>query len=250
MAKTTSQGRSIITCSNCRDNAPTSGKGRCNACAQYFRTHGVERPADLIERARRRKQGLRLCRVCRQFKPVAGFHSGQWDCKPCQVVNNRAWRERHPDFVPLDRRDPEVRARYREVRKAWRRTPNGRASLRQDIERRRLRLQADPAYRTRRQEIMRRVKWKRGRRMRAQFVAPVDFDYIVRRDRGLCGICRKPVNLRLRYPHPMAASMDHIVPLSRGGTHEPRNVRLAHTCCNSRKWAKTGPHGDQLMLIG
>lgn len=33
-------------------------------------------------------------------------------------------------------------------------------------------------------------------------------------------------------------TLDHVVPLARGGEHSYRNVKLAHPLCNSRKGAK------------
>lgn len=35
--------------------------------------------------------------------------------------------------------------------------------------------------------------------------------------------------------HPMAPSLDHKVPLSRGGAHVESNCALAHRICNIRK---------------
>ena len=71
---------------------------------------------------------------------------------------------------------------------------------------------------------------------------------IFERDGWRCGICGGPVDRRLRYPHPLSASLDHIVPLSEGGTHERANVQLAHFICNSRKGARAV--GEQLALVG
>ncbi|WP_193319017.1 HNH endonuclease [Nonomuraea phyllanthi] len=101
----------------------------------------------------------------------------------------------------------------------------------------------DPEYRARRAAIMRKVKFNRRRRLRAAFVEVVDPQYIFQRDQGVCQICRKRVRAG-------EWSLDHIIPLSRGGTHETANVRLAHKRCNSRKWANAGPGGDQLLLLG
>lgn len=42
--------------------------------------------------------------------------------------------------------------------------------------------------------------------------------------------------------------MDHIIPLSRDGTHSLDNVQLAHLKCNRVKHNTGG--GDQLRLIG
>jgi 5-methylcytosine-specific restriction endonuclease McrA len=64
---------------------------------------------------------------------------------------------------------------------------------------------------------------------------PID---IYERDIWLCGLCVKPVDPDSSYPNPMSASLDHIIPLSKGGTHTYENVQLAHLTCNLSKGAK------------
>lgn len=71
---------------------------------------------------------------------------------------------------------------------------------------------------------------------------------IYERDGWCCGLCRRQVDSRLKYPHPMSASLDHIVPLSLGGEHVRSNAQLAHLDCNVRKGA--GAAGEQLRLVG
>lgn len=78
-------------------------------------------------------------------------------------------------------------------------------------------------------------KANRRDRIRDVRVAPVRRAEIIERDRGLCQLCGDPVALEQRVPHPLAPTLDHVVPLARGGTHEPANVQLAHFICNSRK---------------
>lgn len=52
----------------------------------------------------------------------------------------------------------------------------------------------------------------------------------------LCGICGKPVDMSLRYPNPMSKTVDHIVPISRGGhPSDIENLQLAHLTCNLEK---------------
>ena len=55
------------------------------------------------------------------------------------------------------------------------------------------------------------------------------------RDGWICGICGELVDKNLVWPDPMSASLDHIIPLSRGGPHTLNNVQLAHLSCNTRK---------------
>lgn len=52
----------------------------------------------------------------------------------------------------------------------------------------------------------------------------------------ICGICGKPVDKTLRSPHPMSATVDHIIPVSKGGhPSDLSNLQLAHRSCNREK---------------
>ena len=73
----------------------------------------------------------------------------------------------------------------------------------------------------------------------------ISVEGIFRRDKGICQICGKPCNYNDfiikdgtfiaggDYP-----SVDHIVPLSKGGEHSWVNVRLAHRRCNTLEYKK------------
>lgn len=52
------------------------------------------------------------------------------------------------------------------------------------------------------------------------------------RDGWVCGICHRKVSPKNKYPHPLSASIDHILPIASGGTHTKDNVQLAHLSCN------------------
>lgn len=64
---------------------------------------------------------------------------------------------------------------------------------------------------------------------------PIDRLEIFERDDWTCGICRLPVEQGLAFPDPGSATLDHVVPMSRGGGHVPANVQLAHFYCNTVK---------------
>lgn len=52
----------------------------------------------------------------------------------------------------------------------------------------------------------------------------------------VCGICGKPVDKALRYPHPLSPCIDHIVPIAKGGhPSDIDNLQLAHWTCNRQK---------------
>lgn len=60
--------------------------------------------------------------------------------------------------------------------------------------------------------------------------------HIYARDNWVCQICGEHVNEHIEWPDPMSSSLDHIIPISKGGEHIKVNVQLAHLGCNSRKW--------------
>lgn len=58
---------------------------------------------------------------------------------------------------------------------------------------------------------------------------------IFERDAWTCGICELPVDQGLAFPDPGSPTLDHVVPMSRGGGHVQGNVQLAHFYCNTVK---------------
>jgi len=71
----------------------------------------------------------------------------------------------------------------------------------------------------------------------------ISIDKLIKRDGGVCHICCKQINTNeytitddgAFIAHGTYPSIDHVVPLSRGGTHTWDNVRLAHKECNEMK---------------
>lgn len=97
-------------------------------------------------------------------------------------------------------------------------------------------------------EDRRELKHRRRAREREAFVEPVSRLRIFERDRWRCHLCGKAVRKTAVVPHPLAPTIDHVIPLADGGSHEPANVRTAHFICNSLKGDRGG--NEQLMLIG
>lgn len=71
--------------------------------------------------------------------------------------------------------------------------------------------------------------------------------YIFERDGWICQVCGQKINKRLKWPHPRSKSIDHIIPMSKGGSNAPINVQATHLRCNLSKQARDG---GQLRLIG
>lgn len=69
-------------------------------------------------------------------------------------------------------------------------------------------------------------------RRRASFytdvLEDVSRDEIAARDKNLCHVCGLWVSIH-------EVTLDHVVPLIKGGTHTADNIKIAHRECNSRK---------------
>lgn len=50
-----------------------------------------------------------------------------------------------------------------------------------------------------------------------------------------CGICGKPIDYNLKWPHLDCFVVDHIIPVAAGGTDTIDNKQAAHNRCNLRK---------------
>jgi 5-methylcytosine-specific restriction endonuclease McrA len=71
---------------------------------------------------------------------------------------------------------------------------------------------------------------------------------IYERDGWRCGLCRRKIRRDLDYPHPLSASLDHVIPLVHGGPHLRSNAQAAHLRCNVIKRDKI--ENVQMMLFG
>lgn len=54
-----------------------------------------------------------------------------------------------------------------------------------------------------------------------------------------CCLCGKPIDETIQSPDPMSFSIEHLMPISRGGRHDIDNIDFAHRVCNSSKGNRT-----------
>lgn len=63
---------------------------------------------------------------------------------------------------------------------------------------------------------------------------------VLNRDSWHCYLCNRPISKRYKWPHPLSASVDHVIPWSVSKNDHPDNLRAAHWRCNVEK-------GDSLL---
>lgn len=63
---------------------------------------------------------------------------------------------------------------------------------------------------------------------------------VFKSDRWMCQLCGEKIDSKLKDRHPMMASIDHIVPIAKGGKDVRENVQSSHLICNCRKGDRFG----------
>ena len=69
---------------------------------------------------------------------------------------------------------------------------------------------------------------------------------IIYATQSVCAICGRPVDFSLKFPDPMSPTVDHIIPIDKGGhPSDIQNLQLAHFGCNNRKGSKIKPKAEE-----
>lgn len=190
---------------------------------------------------------FKVCAACGQEKPAAEFHKNarmldglRSSCKPCVLATNRQSVLRHHE-----KRKAEKRAVYREQRD----TPEYRAYVKayQEATKERKREYDREYLRKNRERATRRAaEWnKRNPEKRSA----IGISYSARRRSLEAGGISTADLAKWKAAQPKCCywcgdkrakeyTVDHYVPLTKGGKHEVGNIVLACRPCNVRKNAK------------
>lgn len=187
------------------------------------------------------------CKVCGLVKSLDDYYiregRHQPRCKACIQAQNRAYRDAHPEVgkAASTRWQRRNKDRVRAKNIEWYHANKERAQLRykkwvaENAEARRTYmadwLAANP-HQGRSDQARRRARKK------ATAVGPVDLAALWEEQDGFCALCNEPIDATLAYPDPMSKSVDHIIPLSKGGPHVQENLQWVHLVGNLRKSAR------------
>lgn len=177
-----------------------------------------------------RRAALRPCPTCGRFPELSEGGPIPVYCSPrcSNVARGAVLAEPHPDRVcPLEECGVTFTPRYKHQRCCSERH----GKLLCSREGRKAGKYRDPWSDRRRDNYHRRRALKR----QTETGGPVFREEIADRDGWICGLCGEPVSPDVAWPDPLSPSVDHIVPLSKGGGHTVENVQLTHLQCNVRK---------------
>ena len=201
---------------------------------------------------------MKSCRVCKQEKNLSEFNKSKAnksgarnECKVCEYAYYKQWRKENKEYKKQKDREwrENNRERYLATSEAYRKAnpykmkewhaANKDKEKVWEEENKEKRRAVSRKWRKANREYF--AKWKRDNiekvrdatvrrraRLKDAFVADVSRQEIFERDGGKCHICKGFVD-------PKDWHLEHLVPISKGGTHEPNNVSVSHPKCNQMK---------------
>ena len=226
---------------------------------------------------------MKICVRCGIEQTNDQFRMQRAQCRKCQAIQRRTWREANKEKLRLydiaynqthkeqrhtrnlvyysahvdamrqrarvycaahkEERNAYARQWYADNTKWWKErnkawlaaNPDKADHMKQKTNERRRRWEREHPEKARDKCVRRRA-----RLLAASIIAYVDRNRVWERDGGKCHICGKRCNAGNWH-------LDHLIPLSLGGTHEYCNVAVSHPACNAARGNK-GP--AQLRLIG
>jgi hypothetical protein len=189
-------------------------------------------------------EGQAMCRDCRSKQPYDHGTYTAYNSKRCRCEVCRAWKSRqHVDYMHrrmagqydtpqcvsdgCDRLAIASRGMCRMHYRRWERA-NGRATS-----------PSNAWSDTRRSNYHAR----RARANGANNGDKVLVAALIERDGLRCSACLLPIDQHNAWPDPFSLSIDHTLPISRGGQHTLSNTTLMHLRCNISKGSQV--NGDQ-----
>ena len=179
---------------------------------------------------------MKVCPQCQLAKPLSAFNRARAradgrrrECRDCQQGNYQDEKATEVGRQRVSRRNRRGHRRYR-------------LSHAETI------AHYMQTYRRANPEMGRKhCARRRARKAAAPLIDDIDIVTLYQRDKGICSLCQGKVSLTPQWPDPWSASVEHIIPLAKGGPHAWFNVALAHLRCNMQK--HDGIKTQQLRLF-
>lgn len=188
---------------------------------------------------------MKTCSKCKRELSRDSFHKNykapdglNYYCKSCSRKHMVGWRKENAESIAKQAQKwrEDNRESFLDYQRRWHKQNREKV------------LERQKKYRDDNKEYF--SQWKRDNADKVRFYAKtrrlrmldVQWSFyttkeIYDRDRGICGICNAKVDFSIKAPNPLAPSVDHIRPVSKGGSDTFDNIQIAHLGCNLRKGA-------------
>lgn len=168
----------------------------------------------------------KACREKRDPEEVRQYRRSYYeDNKEHLLELGRKWRENNPErhLANIRQYNAANTDRLREYRKSWRE---------ENIDKVR---EQNAQWKRENKEKVASYQQKRRALEAEAFVEYVDHLTVFERDNWTCHICGELIDPNAGGNDVMKASLDHVVPLNKGGEHSYDNCKASHLSCNAAK---------------
>lgn len=216
----------------------------------------------------------KACKRCEQVKALEEFNRArsrpdgrQAECRECQNARNREYYEANKHRLRARKDVPEERRRSREYyaknrevlrekQRAYREENRekilaGQARYRSENREKMLAYHRSYFSANRARVIENAIRWakenperyadiqqRRRSRLANAETGPTDLIALWVDQGGICPLCGVAIDEGLKWPNGMSRSLDHIIPIARGGGHTQENLQWTHLRCNISKGAR------------
>jgi len=201
----------------------------------------------------------KICYKCKNSLSVDNFHKQSRSpdglsniCKNCKRIQDKEYRERNKEKLALKKK--EYKEKNKEIlaekrKQKYRSASEEEIALRKKKKQEYLKNAPEHVKQCKREYDKKYFASERGRNVlknslhkrRAQILSSCDntitldaLENLAKEQNYNCKWCNKPLNYEL----PKQIHLDHIVPLSKGGTHSINNVCWSCANCNFKKSSK------------
>lgn len=147
----------------------------------------------------------KTCTRCGQTKETEAFSKRKAlkdglrsQCKSCDLIHNKKYKEENKEAINIQRKE----------------------------------------YKKLHPELARKYKHERRARIYNNGYEAIDTEYFWKIQMAYCQLCFSKIDRNLHHVDMMSWTLDHIIPLSKGGGHLYSNIQLAHRVCNQKKGNK------------
>jgi 5-methylcytosine-specific restriction endonuclease McrA len=215
---------------------------------------------DIIEELK-----LKRCSKCGEFKEICQFNKQQngkygvgSECKECRKIY------RHEHYLKNKEKTKEQVIKYRlehpvwykRMQKEYRNSENGRINIKSSHDKYwhsergiEVRKQKNKRYNASEKGKIRDANKHHKRRVQKQMtqlserISLDQWTHIIKLQNNKCAMCGR------KFSDDLKPTMDHIVPLSKGGMHNSVNIQALCNSCNSAKCASLSKEYIQTWMI-
>lgn len=185
------------------------------------------------------KRKRKVCAKCHKRRSASKFSKNKSCCDGlqsyCRDCMREVWQRNRKKYLKTQKKYYQANHEQKLAKAATRYQKDG-DTIRG---KKKKKYAEDPAFRERQRNCVRRwskrnpkrraaLETQREARKKTTATEPIDREKVFQRENGLCYLCGRKVAFK-RF------ELEHVVPLSKNGSHTYDNVRVAHKTCNLRK---------------